>query len=156
MSVASARLCISAAQELISGRFPVAGTLQKGAIFRSSTTLHVRNIGSKSKLNSAGIVQYSPLSNLAKPQLRIENVLRKFSIRAAAKEATDQPTGMAAPKEISSAKHFGGYNKRYEHHSSTIGVPMKFTVYLPPAAEKGKVPVGTLSDFFYARVSLAI
>ncbi|GAQ82353.1 S-formylglutathione hydrolase [Klebsormidium nitens] len=48
---------------------------------------------------------------------------------------------MAAPKEISSTKQFGGFNKRYEHESSTIGVPMKFTVYFPPAAEKGKVPV---------------
>lgn len=36
---------------------------------------------------------------------------------------------------------FGGWNKRYKHQSDTLGCSMTFTVYYPPAAEKGKVPV---------------
>ncbi len=37
---------------------------------------------------------------------------------------------------------FGGWNKKYKHQSDTLGCSMTFTVYYPPAAEKGKVPVG--------------
>lgn len=36
---------------------------------------------------------------------------------------------------------FGGWNKKYKHSSDTLGCSMTFTVYYPPAAEKGKVPV---------------
>lgn len=36
---------------------------------------------------------------------------------------------------------FGGWNKKYKHQSDTLGCSMTFTVYYPPAAEKGKVPV---------------
>ncbi|KAI4341248.1 hypothetical protein MLD38_025993 [Melastoma candidum] len=37
------------------------------------------------------------------------------------------------PVEISSAKMFGGYNKRYKHFSPTLGCSMNFTVYFPPS-----------------------
>lgn len=36
---------------------------------------------------------------------------------------------------------FGGVVKRYKHDSQTVGCPMHFHVYLPPAAASGKVPV---------------
>ena len=36
---------------------------------------------------------------------------------------------------------FGGWNRKYKHQSDTLGCSMTFTVYYPPAAEKGKVPV---------------
>ena len=50
---------------------------------------------------------------------------------------------MAAPTEISGNRMFGGFNKRYQHDSSTVGCQMKFAVYYPPAAASGKVPVRT-------------
>jgi S-formylglutathione hydrolase len=46
-----------------------------------------------------------------------------------------------AVKELQSNKFFGGYNKRFQHASKECGCDMKFFVYFPPAAEKGKVPV---------------
>lgn len=36
---------------------------------------------------------------------------------------------------------FGGVQGFYEHHSSVIGLPMRFAVYQPPQAQHGKVPV---------------
>lgn len=35
---------------------------------------------------------------------------------------------------------FGGLQRFYTHDSSTIGLPMKFSVYLPPQAQAGPVP----------------
>ncbi len=35
---------------------------------------------------------------------------------------------------------FGGVQRYYEHSSSEIGLPMRFSVYLPPQAARGKVP----------------
>ncbi|KAK7278935.1 hypothetical protein RJT34_23975 [Clitoria ternatea] len=37
------------------------------------------------------------------------------------------------PSEISSAKMFGGYNKRFKHFSPTLGCSMNFHVYFPPS-----------------------
>lgn len=146
MSIASARFCINVAQELIGARFPISSTLRKGslveAMSRSLTSLHVRKGISLNRPTITDRLQHSALSSsIRRPHLKSEVLLRSFSVKAADKKATDQHSKMAAPKEISSTKHFGGFNKRYEHESSTIGVPMKFTVYFPPAAEKGKVPV---------------
>jgi len=43
---------------------------------------------------------------------------------------------------ISCQKSFGGWHKRYRHHSSVLGCAMVFAVYLPPQAEQGaKLPV---------------
>lgn len=50
-------------------------------------------------------------------------------------------------KELSSAKCFGGVLKRFSHQSAVNKCEMKFHVYLPPKAEKEKVPV-------YSRLSL--
>ena len=36
---------------------------------------------------------------------------------------------------------FGGLQRFYQHDSAAIGLPMKFSVYLPPAADHGKLPV---------------
>ena len=36
---------------------------------------------------------------------------------------------------------FGGSQEVYLHQSSTLGCAMKFGVYLPPQAKRGKVPV---------------
>lgn len=35
---------------------------------------------------------------------------------------------------------FGGVQRFYKHESSAIGLPMRFSVYLPPQASMGKVP----------------
>lgn len=48
---------------------------------------------------------------------------------------------MAQLEEIAVNRQHGGYNRRYKHTSSVLGCDMTFTVYFPPAAEGGKVPV---------------
>ena len=49
---------------------------------------------------------------------------------------------MTTPLELlSSHVCFGGEQRFYQHASTTIGLPMKFSVYLPPQAMQGaKVP----------------
>ncbi|GFR45590.1 hypothetical protein Agub_g6985 [Astrephomene gubernaculifera] len=47
----------------------------------------------------------------------------------------------ATVEEISVNRQFGGYNRRYKHRSTVLGCDMTFTVYFPPVAENGKVPV---------------
>ncbi|KAF5747968.1 S-formylglutathione hydrolase -like protein [Tripterygium wilfordii] len=37
------------------------------------------------------------------------------------------------PVEITSAKMYGGYNKRYKHYSPTLGCSMNFHIYFPPS-----------------------
>lgn len=44
-------------------------------------------------------------------------------------------------KQIESIKEFGGFLNRYTHDSATCQCEMTFSVYLPPQAEKGPVPV---------------
>src|ERR1700692_2579219 len=34
----------------------------------------------------------------------------------------------------------GGVRRFYRHESKTIGLPMRFSVYLPPKAQHGRVP----------------
>lgn len=41
---------------------------------------------------------------------------------------------------LSSHACFGGEQRFYRHDSCTIGLPMKFAVYLPPQASHGPVP----------------
>lgn len=48
---------------------------------------------------------------------------------------------MAAIDTVSEQRCFGGIQGFYTHVSEACGGPMKFAVYLPPAAEKGPVPV---------------
>ncbi|PNW84789.1 hypothetical protein CHLRE_03g158800v5 [Chlamydomonas reinhardtii] len=50
---------------------------------------------------------------------------------------------MATPEvsEVAVNKQFGGFNRRYKHKSSSLGCEMTFTIYYPPAAAGGKVPV---------------
>ena len=43
-------------------------------------------------------------------------------------------------KLLSEHRCFGGLQRFYEHASSEIGLPMRFSVFLPPAAEQGPVP----------------
>ncbi len=42
---------------------------------------------------------------------------------------------------ISEHACFGGTQRFYQHASQAIGLPMRFSVYLPPQARTGKVPV---------------
>ena len=42
---------------------------------------------------------------------------------------------------ISRHRCFGGTQVFYRHASSAIGLPMRFSVFLPPQAEQGRVPV---------------
>lgn len=45
-------------------------------------------------------------------------------------------------ENISANKSFGGWHKRYSHHSSVNNCKMTFAIYLPPQASKGQqVPV---------------
>ena len=48
---------------------------------------------------------------------------------------------MTTPLDLlSSHACFGGEQRFYQHASTTIGLPMKFSVYLPPQAQQGPVP----------------
>ncbi|HEX4767069.1 MAG TPA: S-formylglutathione hydrolase [Lichenihabitans sp.] len=42
---------------------------------------------------------------------------------------------------ISESRCFGGVQRTYKHLSAATGTSMRFAVFLPPAAEKGRVPV---------------
>jgi S-formylglutathione hydrolase len=42
---------------------------------------------------------------------------------------------------ISEHACFGGTQRFYQHASQSIGLPMRFSIYLPPHAKSGKVPV---------------
>ncbi|BAK76190.1 S-formylglutathione hydrolase [Pseudogulbenkiania sp. NH8B] len=45
-------------------------------------------------------------------------------------------------KLVSCNKSFGGWHKRYAHHSSTLNCTMHFSIYLPPSANpEARVPV---------------
>lgn len=67
-------------------------------------------------------------------------------------QATSQEVDkMATPQEMSSSKMFGGFNKRYKHDSSSVGCPMTFSIYFPPAADSDKVPVR--SHIFFIDIS---
>lgn len=48
---------------------------------------------------------------------------------------------MTELKQVSSNRCFGGDQKIYSHDSKELGCKMNFSVYLPPHAEDGKVPV---------------
>jgi len=48
---------------------------------------------------------------------------------------------MAMLETVSSSRCFGGTQMVYRHESSETRTPMRFSVFLPPAAERGKVPV---------------
>ncbi|MGB1408545.1 S-formylglutathione hydrolase [Alloalcanivorax venustensis] len=51
---------------------------------------------------------------------------------------------MTHPDELELAaanKSFGGWLKRYKHHSKVLGCEMIFAIYLPPAAEEQDVPL---------------
>lgn len=42
---------------------------------------------------------------------------------------------------VSEHRCFDGWQRYYRHQSSIIGLPMRFSVYIPPQAESGNVPV---------------
>lgn len=44
-------------------------------------------------------------------------------------------------EQIGGNRCFGGQQLRYRHGSGVLGCDMTFSIYLPPAAEEGKVPV---------------
>lgn len=46
-------------------------------------------------------------------------------------------------KRLSANAHFGGTQEVWEHTSTTMGVPMRFGVFLPPQAAHGPCPVLT-------------
>jgi S-formylglutathione hydrolase len=50
---------------------------------------------------------------------------------------------MSVITELARHRCFGGWQLYLRHDSSEIGLPMKFSVYLPPAAEKRSVPALT-------------
>jgi S-formylglutathione hydrolase len=45
------------------------------------------------------------------------------------------------PELLNEHACFGGVQRFYQHQSSAIGLPMRFSVYLPPAAQDNKLPV---------------
>lgn len=44
-------------------------------------------------------------------------------------------------EQIASSRCFGGWQNRYRHRSSVLGCTMHFSLYLPPQAEAGAVPL---------------
>jgi S-formylglutathione hydrolase len=44
-------------------------------------------------------------------------------------------------EQLSEHRSFGGWQRFYRHASTEIGLPMRFSVYTPPQAENGPVPV---------------
>ena len=46
----------------------------------------------------------------------------------------------STPQLLSEHACFGGVQRFYRHASREIGLPMRFSVFLPPQAEQGKVP----------------
>ena len=44
-------------------------------------------------------------------------------------------------ESLSCTKSFGGWSKRFRHYSPTLNCDMAFALYLPPQAEKQRVPV---------------
>ena len=44
-------------------------------------------------------------------------------------------------EQIGANRCFGGQQLRYSHSSSVLSCDMTFSIYLPPQAEQGKVPV---------------
>eukprot|EP00877_Chromochloris_zofingiensis_P000252 jgi/Chrzof1/10227/Cz04g33100.t1 len=50
---------------------------------------------------------------------------------------------MAAPEQIASSKMFGGYNRRYKHHSESCGCDMTFSIFFPQGADAAgtKLPI---------------
>ncbi len=46
----------------------------------------------------------------------------------------------SSPELLSEHNCFGGVQRFYRHASSEIGLPMRFSVFLPPQAEQGPVP----------------
>lgn len=48
---------------------------------------------------------------------------------------------MLKPTLGSRTRSFGGWTEFYSHDSKALGLPAKFSVYVPPQAEQGKVPV---------------
>jgi len=46
----------------------------------------------------------------------------------------------STPQLLSEHACFGGVQRFYQHASREIGLPMRFSVFLPPQAEQGKVP----------------
>jgi len=47
---------------------------------------------------------------------------------------------MADLELISQHRCFGGWQRYYRHASAQVGLPMRFSVYVPPQAEHGRVP----------------
>lgn len=47
---------------------------------------------------------------------------------------------MAAPELLSEHACFGGVQRYYRHASGVIGLPMRFSAFLPPQARQAKVP----------------
>jgi S-formylglutathione hydrolase len=45
-----------------------------------------------------------------------------------------------ALERISRAACFGGWQEVWSHPATSLGCPMRFGLYLPPAAEQGPVP----------------
>ncbi len=41
-------------------------------------------------------------------------------------------------ENLACQKSFGGWHKRYRHHSRVLGCDMQFAIYLPPQAEQGE------------------
>src|SRR5690606_27782788 len=44
-------------------------------------------------------------------------------------------------ERLSEQRCFDGVQRFYRHESAVIGLPMRFSVYVPPQATEGKVPV---------------
>lgn len=46
-----------------------------------------------------------------------------------------------ALEQLAENRCFGGLQQRYKHHAESLGCEMNFSLYLPPQADEGKVPL---------------
>ncbi|MDB5826885.1 MAG: S-formylglutathione hydrolase [Variovorax sp.] len=52
----------------------------------------------------------------------------------------DSPHGASSLRTLSEHHCFGGMQRFHEHASTAIGLPMRFSIFVPPQAKHGKVP----------------
>lgn len=75
------------------------------------------------------------------PQTQRQEGRERESTMASASSPSPSGSSLSLVKQW---KCFGGYVKQYSHDSYATKTPMKFTIFLPPAAEQVTVPVRPL------------
>ena len=86
-----------------------------------------------------GKIEIDPLITHVLPLERINEALRPDALRRIDPQRRD--VRVTALETLAEHRCFGGVQGYYRHESRECGSPMRFSVYRPPAAESGSVPV---------------